>query len=107
RYEQCFKSAVLPFPRYDQRRQQGAEDCHDEHNQTGNQKVTALIGLVEPEPVLHDHRPARHVLSFGYPARGPLAYRPLNITLNDPGAIGIATVSQDLHLGISVSHLAR
>ena len=48
--------AALPFARHDHRGEQSADERHDQNNQTGDEKVMAVVGFVEPEPVLHHDR---------------------------------------------------
>ena len=67
----------------------------------GHQEVVAVVGLVEPEPVCDDHRPAGTLLPLGGPACRPLADRPLGVALDDPGRVGVGPVDEELHLGVA------
>ena len=108
RDEQGFKRAAFPLARHHQGGQQGADQRHDQHDQAGHQEVVAVVGLVEPEPALHDHRRrAGSGLALGRAARRPLADRPLRVALDDPGAVGVGAVDDDLHLGVAQGQAPR
>ncbi len=67
----------------------------------------AVIGLVEPEPVAYDDRPAGRILAFGCPPRRPLPDRPLRVDLDDPGLVGVGPVDEDLDLGVAEAQVPR
>ncbi len=78
-----------------------------QNDQAGDEEIVAVIGLVEPEPVAYDDRPAGHVLAFGRPPRRPLPDRPLGVDLDDPGLVGVGPVDEDLSLGVAEAQAPR
>ena len=60
----------------------------------------AVVGLVEPQPRLHRHRPLASGARFtlGALLRRERAHRALDVALDDARPIGVAAVRDHLHL---------
>ena len=59
RHHQRLHRAALPFARHHQRRQQRADQCHDDRDQARHEKVAAAQLAVEPDALLDLQRRAQ------------------------------------------------